>query len=108
MSQCRDHYNEEQYRTFITEEESHIAFDHDVDGEFDRLPAEIQNENLDHRYFQKMFEAAVEIANQYDVPLYCGEYGVIELADEKSTKRWFFRGRGRLSTKCNTYLKCCM
>lgn len=37
-----------------------------------------------------MFEAAVEIANQYDVPLYCGEYGVIELADEKVQRDGFF------------------
>jgi len=32
---------------------------------------------------------AVKIAEERNVPLYCGEYGVINLADEKSTIAWY-------------------
>ena len=40
-------------------------------------------------YFDKLFVPAIEAAIKNDVPLYCGEYGVIELAPEDAAKRWF-------------------
>lgn len=39
-------------------------------------------------FFEKLFSPAMEVAEKYDVPLYCGEYGVIDLADNKSKLRW--------------------
>lgn len=39
-------------------------------------------------YFEVLFEEAIAAAEKNDVPLYCGEYGVIELAPKADTKRW--------------------
>ena len=39
-------------------------------------------------YFEVLFEEAIAAVEKYDVPLYCGEYGVIELAPKADTKRW--------------------
>lgn len=39
-------------------------------------------------FFEKIFAPALEAAEKYDVPLYCGEYGVIDLADNASKLRW--------------------
>lgn len=43
----------------------------------------------DKSFFRKLFQDAVDTAASYQVPLYCGEYGVIDLADPDSTVRWF-------------------
>ena len=40
-------------------------------------------------YFEDLLIPAIEAAEKYDVPLYCGEYGVIEIAPMDSTLRWF-------------------
>lgn len=40
-------------------------------------------------FFRKFFAEALEAANIYDVPLYCGEYGVIDQASPETTLRWF-------------------
>ena len=40
-------------------------------------------------YFERVFARAVKSAEENDVPLYCGEYGVIDRADPESTVRWF-------------------
>lgn len=39
-------------------------------------------------YFEICFREAVAAAKKYDVPLYCGEYGVIDLADNRSKINW--------------------
>lgn len=39
-------------------------------------------------YFEIIFKAALEAAAKNDAPLYCGEYGVIDLADNPSKIRW--------------------
>ncbi len=39
--------------------------------------------------FEKMFADAVAYADRMNVPLYCGEYGVIDLAPLPDTVRWF-------------------
>ena len=39
--------------------------------------------------FEGMFRPAVEYAEKYDVPLYCGEYGVIDRAAPEDTLNWF-------------------
>lgn len=40
------------------------------------------------RYFEVIFRSALEAAEKFDAPLYCGEYGVIDLADNPSKIRW--------------------
>lgn len=40
-------------------------------------------------YFERLFEQAKQISEQFGVPLYCGEYGVIDQADPESAVRWF-------------------
>lgn len=39
-------------------------------------------------YFDIIFRDALQAAEKYGVPLYCGEYGVIDLADNRSKIRW--------------------
>ncbi len=44
---------------------------------------------LDSSYFEGLFARAVKVAEKYNVPLYCGEYGVIDRADLSSTLNWY-------------------
>jgi len=60
-------------------------FGPDFDGEF----AQLGDAMLDKDYFVKMFAQAIEVSDKYDVPLYCGEYGVIDRADSASTVEWY-------------------
>ncbi len=39
-------------------------------------------------FFERLFSPAIETAAERNIPLYCGEYGVIDLADTESTLRW--------------------
>lgn len=39
-------------------------------------------------FFTNAFESALKAAQKFNVPLYCGEYGVIDLADNPSKIRW--------------------
>lgn len=39
-------------------------------------------------YFESMFAPALEYAESHGIPLYCGEYGVIDLADNESKINW--------------------
>ncbi len=43
---------------------------------------------LDESYFEKLFKDAIATAEKKDVYLYCGEYGVINLADPGEEIRW--------------------
>lgn len=45
--------------------------------------------DADAEMFLEMFRQAAEIAEERDVPLYCGEYGVIMYADDESTLNWY-------------------
>lgn len=38
--------------------------------------------------FEKLFEEGISVAEERNVPLYCGEFGVIDLADPDATLRW--------------------
>lgn len=40
-------------------------------------------------YFKHIFAPATALAKKLDLPLYCGEYGVIDRADADSTLNWF-------------------
>jgi len=39
-------------------------------------------------FFETIFACALETAERYGAPLYCGEYGVIDLADNADKLRW--------------------
>ncbi len=60
-------------------------FGHDFDSEFpDSLP-----EQMDRNYFRHLMQTALDVAEKYQVPLYCGEYGVIDLAEPKDALAWY-------------------
>lgn len=40
-------------------------------------------------FFEELFRDAIEAAERLNVPLYCGEYGVIDQAPPADTVRWF-------------------
>ena len=46
-------------------------------------------------YFEWLVEEAIRIAEERDAPLYCGEYGVINLASAEDTLKWY-----KLITAC--------
>ncbi len=46
-------------------------------------------ETVGEEYFEMLFSEAVKVAEERNVPLYCGEYGVIDRADLDSTIAWF-------------------
>lgn len=39
-------------------------------------------------YFEELFKDAIKTANDRNIPLYCGEYGVIDLSDDESKINW--------------------
>lgn len=63
---------------------SHEIFGWDYDREYN-----YDGDMIDTSYFERMFRNALEVSEKYNVPLYCGEYGVIENADIDGTLRWF-------------------
>ncbi|MDE6673466.1 MAG: glycosyl hydrolase family 5, partial [Acetatifactor sp.] len=44
---------------------------------------------VDSDYFERLFAEAVQVAQERQVPLYCGEYGVIDKADVESILKWY-------------------
>lgn len=58
-------------------------------SEFDEEFEGLEGKMMDAGYFKKMFERAIMTSEKFDVPLYCGEYGVIDQADSKSTVAWY-------------------
>lgn len=40
-------------------------------------------------YFERVFKQAAEVSEKFGVPLYCGEYGVIDRTDPQSALNWF-------------------
>ncbi len=44
---------------------------------------------LDQDYFESIFAEAVKIAEERDVLLYCGEYGVIDRVNNEETLEWY-------------------
>lgn len=44
---------------------------------------------IDSDYFENLFAEAIAYAEELDVPLYCGEYGVIDKADNASILEWY-------------------
>ncbi|MBQ7077295.1 MAG: cellulase family glycosylhydrolase [Lachnospiraceae bacterium] len=48
-----------------------------------------EDEIIDTKFFEYIFKSAIETAEKFNLPLYCGEYGVIDKADIDSTLRWY-------------------
>ncbi len=47
------------------------------------------NSEMDRSFFVNMVREAVSVAEERNVPLYCGEYGVINLATAEDTLAWY-------------------
>ena len=56
-------------------------------GRFDFFPEE--DKIIDASYFEELFAEALQVAEERNVPLYCGEYGVIDRADPAETLKWY-------------------
>ena len=55
------------------------------------LAGAIENEGISEvgeRFFKDIFAPALKKAEEDGIPLYCGEYGVIDLADNQDKLRW--------------------
>ena len=44
---------------------------------------------IDKKFYEAAFSEAIQIANDRNIALYCGEYGVIDKADLTSTLNWY-------------------
>lgn len=78
-----------------------MSFDNDMSVFWDRTkeylpnnmimlePAKDIAHALDSEFFEKLFAEAVSVAEERNVPLYCGEYGVINLASPEDTLKWY-------------------
>lgn len=60
-------------------------FGNKYDDEFDTDNTAV----MDSGYFERLFEQAKQISEKFGVPLYCGEYGVIDQVPPESAVRWF-------------------
>ncbi|KNY29224.1 glycoside hydrolase family 5 protein [Pseudobacteroides cellulosolvens] len=50
---------------------------------------DVSLDKMDKSFFEKLFSEAVQIAEERNTSLYCGEYGVIAKADVDSTLNWY-------------------
>ena len=66
-------------------EKTREFFGDKFDDEFD----DTNTNTINSSYFERLFNTAKQISEKFDIPLYCGEYGVIDRADPESTVRWF-------------------
>lgn len=56
-------------------------------GPFPQLPD--MDAQFNDSYFEMIFAKAIEFADKKNVALYCGEYGVIDLADAEDALLWY-------------------
>ncbi|MDO4501182.1 MAG: cellulase family glycosylhydrolase [Erysipelotrichaceae bacterium] len=47
------------------------------------------DDKIDSTYFENLFKEAIEVAKERGVPLYCGEYGVIDRANDMDSLKWY-------------------
>ena len=48
-----------------------------------------KNKVMGIEYFERLVEEAVRVSEERNVPLYCGEFGVINLASAEETLKWY-------------------
>lgn len=61
-------------------------FDDQIEG---FLACNDGKEAVEPAYFEKVFDEAIKVAEEKNTSLYCGEFGVINLADTESTLNWY-------------------
>ena len=69
-----------EYSTYIKEQ---LGFESE---EIDSFP---KDQVMGEEYFELYFREAIRVAEERNVSLYCGEYGVIELADPEDAYKWY-------------------
>ena len=74
---------DEPYKTLRRESDRLLGQGFDSFGDF------ADEDKLSSAYFDRLFGEAYRISLERDVPLYCGEYGVINLADAADTVKWY-------------------
>ncbi|MDR1674067.1 MAG: glycoside hydrolase family 5 protein [Oscillospiraceae bacterium] len=55
----------------------------------EKLGVQFYIENAGRKLFETLFADAVRVAGERNVPLYCGEYGVIDRAPVEGTLNWY-------------------
>ncbi|MCR4713942.1 MAG: glycoside hydrolase family 5 protein [Treponemataceae bacterium] len=60
-----------------------------VNQEGDNFSKYDANDVPDESYFENLFADAIKVAEERNVELYCGEYGVIENAEPEETVKWY-------------------
>lgn len=80
---CICHCTEEKLRSLT---DDMLGDDYIIDGTFD--PAYADSE-FGEGFFIRMFKEAYDAAENMGTQLYCGEYGVIELADKNEAIAWY-------------------
>ncbi|MBQ0041723.1 MAG: cellulase family glycosylhydrolase [Lachnospiraceae bacterium] len=68
-------------------EMAHIPFCQNLMSEFEEMGR--REPLITSAYFEMLFESAIKTAEEIGVPLYCGEYGVIDRADTTSILNWY-------------------
>lgn len=56
---------------------------------FDNFPQDASPANPEMQYFEKLFAEAIQVAEERNVLLYCGEYGVIDYATNEDIIKWY-------------------
>lgn len=71
--------------------EEYLKISRGIEGAMTGALAEagLQFSSLGPDFFETIFADGIETAKQLNVPLYCGEYGVIDRAMPEDTVRWF-------------------
>lgn len=59
-----------------------------MDEHTSNRPPCFRRETMDKAFLREFLEPAAVFLRRYDVPVYCGEYGVIAHADDRSAERW--------------------
>ena len=44
---------------------------------------------IGEEYFEDLIREAIDVADERDVPLYCGEFGVIDRASKEEAQKWY-------------------
>ena len=69
-----------------------LAFTHQGAYWVEALPRDarvsFEESGATEEYFEGLFASAIEKANSHNTPLYCGEYGVIEIAQPEDIVKW--------------------
>ena len=60
-----------------------------INQEGDAFDKYDQSATIDEAYFENLFADAIKVAKERNVLLYCGEYGVIELAEPEEVVKWY-------------------